>query len=168
MNKDAWTSEEIGAFGRIFRLFEGKTKEAIACLSLEQGGEAISALSHPVIGQIDLIWGEAGTQKSDGYGLSKIIKYHPEVIGDLQGIINDMTVIEPSSDNRVNLESKCYKASVRLTWDNVPKKWLLTAYKKKNSVPDNTTDTGETLTGERNGTATPQNTVSEFKGINKN
>ena len=167
MNKDAWTKEEVGPFGLIFRQFEGKTDEAISCLSHEQGGEAISALSHPAIGQIDLIWGEPRTQKSDGYGLSKIIQYHPEVLEDLQGIINGMTVIEPSSDNRINLESDCYKASVRLTWDNVPKKWLLTAYKKKNSVPDNTTDTGETLAGERNGTATPQNTVSEFKGINK-
>ena len=38
--------------------------------------------------------------------------------------------------------------------------WLLTAFEKKNSVLDNTMDTGETLTGERNDTATPQNTVS--------
>ena len=37
-------------------------------------------------------------------------------------------------------------------------------FEKKNSVLDNTMDTGETLTGERNDTATPQDTVSNFKG----
>ena len=154
---------------RVNFAFMGPKLYSITALSWSIGvsEECPEGLVYPAIGQIDLIWGEPGTQKSDGYGLSKIIQYHPEVLEDLQGIINGMTVIEPSSENRINLESDCYKASVRLTWDNVPKKWLLTAYKKKNSVPDNTTDTGETLAGERNGTATPQNTVSEFKGINK-
>lgn len=38
--------------------------------------------------------------------------------------------------------------------------WLLTAFEKKNSVPDNTMDTDETHRGERNDTATPQDTVS--------
>ena len=41
--------------------------------------------------------------------------------------------------------------------------WLLTAFEKKNSVLDNTMDTGETLSGERNDTATPQDTVSVDK-----
>ena len=36
-------------------------------------------------------------------------------------------------------------------------------HKKKNSVPDNTMDTGETLAGERNDTSTPQDTVSADK-----
>ena len=44
--------------------------------------------------------------------------------------------------------------------------WLLTAFEKKNSVLDNTMDTGETLSGERNDTATPQDTVSDVKGSN--
>jgi hypothetical protein len=40
---------------------------------------------------------------------------------------------------------------------------ILIAFEKKNSVPDNTMNTGETLEGERNDTATPQDTVSEHK-----
>lgn len=56
------------------------------------------------------------------------------------------------------------KAAVRLTWDDQKKTWLLTAFEKKNSASDNTTDTGETAKdGERNDTATPQNTVSVGK-----
>ena len=47
--------------------------------------------------------------------------------------------------------------------DEQRKTWLLTAFEKKNSALDNTTDTGETLSSERNDTATPQNTVSESK-----
>jgi hypothetical protein len=70
------------------------------------------------------------------------------------------------SDNRAQLESDTHQAAVRLTWDNKNKNWLLTAFEKKNSVSDNTTDTGETSDrGKRNDTATPQNTVSASKGM---
>ena len=44
------------------------------------------------------------------------------------------------------------------------KNWPLTANEKKNSASDNTTDTAETaMSGKRNDTATPQNTVSMGK-----
>ena len=39
------------------------------------------------------------------------------------------------------------------------KTWLLTMFEKKNSALDNTTDTGKTLTGNGNDTATPESTV---------
>ena len=74
-----------------------------------------------------------------------------------------MTVVKKNA-NRVQLESKTHKASVRLAWDKEKKNWLLTAYEKKNSASDNTTDTAETaMSGKRNDTATPQNTVSAGK-----
>ena len=63
------------------------------------------------------------------------------------------------STNRVQLESDKYKASVRLTWDEKKKTWLLTMFEKKNSALDNTTDTGKTLSGNGNDTATPESTV---------
>lgn len=154
---------EFGPFGRIFREYVGKAKEAIQALIQNQGGEAIGALSHPQIGSIDIVWGEAGTGKSDGFGLAKIIKYHPEVVENLQEILDDMVVVS-RTENRVQLESERYKATVRLTWDEQRKTWLLTAFEKKNSALDNTTDTGETSNGsERNDTATPQDTVSSDK-----
>ena len=44
----------------------------------------------------------------------------------------------------------------------------MTAFEKQNSVPGNTTDTDETLSGERNDTATQQNTVSDGKVTTNN
>ena len=160
---DAAGEVETGPFGRIFRQFAGKAKEAVRALIENKGGEAIGALSHPEIGAIDLVWGEEGTGKSDGFGLSKLLKYHPEVVENLQEILDDMVVVS-RTENRVQLESERYKATVRLTWDEQRKTWLLTAFEKKNSALDNTTDTGGTSNGsERNDTATPQDTVSSDK-----
>jgi len=156
-----------GVFGNIYDQFKGKAKEAIAFLLQKKEGEATGALHHKDIGDIDLVWGEEGTGKSDGFGLAKLVKYHPEVLDNLQNILDDMHVVQ-RSDNRVRLESVSHQAAVRLTWDNQKKNWLLTAFEKKNSAPDNTTDTAETLKeGERNDTATPQNTVSIGKDTDK-
>ena len=161
--EDAAASEEVGPFGVIYRQFKGKAKEAVAFLLNKKSGEAVGALHHPEIGDIDLVWGEEGAGHSDGFGLAKLAKYHPEVLDNLQEILNDMHVTK-RSDNRVQLESDTHQAAVRLTWDNKNKNWLLTAFEKKNSVSDNTTDTGETSDrGKRNDTATPQNTVSDGK-----
>ncbi len=152
-----------GPFGYIYNQFKGNAQGAIEFLLENKNGEATEALYHKELGYIDLVWGEEGAGKSDGYGLAKIAKYHPEVLNNLQEIIDDMEVVS-RSNNRVQLESETHKASVRLTWDNEKKNWLLTAFEKKNSVPDNTTDTDETSNrGKRNDTATPQNTVSEDK-----
>ena len=163
-------SEDIrfstGDFGEIYEQFRGKPKEAIAFLMEKQSGEAVGALYHPEIGEIDLVWGEAGTGKSDGYGLAKLVKFHPEVINNLQEILSEMQIVKQSA-NRVNLESDKYQAAVRLTWNNKAKKWLLTAFEKKNSALGNTTDTGETSNGSKqNDTATLQSTVSDSKGTN--
>ncbi len=154
-----------GEFGNIYDQFKGKTKEAIEFLKERKEGEVLEALYHKDVGYIDLIWGKEGTAKSDGYGISKLIKYHPEVVDNLQKIINDMHITQ-KTDNRIQLENDKYKASVRLTWNNKRKTCLLTAF-QKNSVSDNTTDTGETIKGKRNDTATSQNTISNSKGTTK-
>ena len=119
-----------GDFGNIYDQFRGKTEEAIVFLSEQKSGEALGALSHPDIGEIDLVWGEAGTGHNDGYGLAKLAKYHPEVLANLQEIINDMQITS-RNENRIQLESERYKAAVRLTWNNESKTWLLTALRKK-------------------------------------
>ena len=112
---------------------------------------------------LDLVWGKEGSGKSDGFGLAKLQKYHPEVLDNLQEILNDMHVTQRSV-NRVQLESDTHQAAVRLTWDSQQKNWLLTAFEKKNSVFDNTTDTDETFEiGKQNDTATLQDTVFESK-----
>lgn len=133
----------VGAFGNIYNQFRGKAKAAIEFLKKVRGGEAVGALHHKDIGDIDLVWGKEGTGHSDGYGLSKLVKYHPEVLDNLQEILNDMRVVS-SSKNRVNLESETHKAGVRLTWDRERKSWLLTAFKKETSASDKRTDTAAT------------------------
>lgn len=159
-------SPKSGAFGTIYTQFKGKPQEAIAFLLEKKEGEAIGALHHKDIGDIDLVWGKEGTDKSDGFGLAKLAKYHPEVLGNLQDIFDTLVVVK-RTENRVQLESETHQASVRLTWDSEKKNWLLTAFEKKNSVSDNTTDTvGTAESGKRNDTATPQNTVSDDKYTN--
>lgn len=133
----------VGAFGNIYNQFRGNAKAAIEFLKKVRGGEAVGALHHKDIGDIDLVWGKEGTGHSDGYGLSKLVKYHPEVLDDLQEILNDMRVVS-SSKNRVNLESETHKAGVRLTWDGERKSWLLTSFKKETSASDKRTDTAAT------------------------
>lgn len=133
----------VGAFGNIYNQFRGNAKAAIEFLKKVRGGEAVGALHHKDIGDIDLVWGKEGTGHSDGYGLSKLVKYHPEVLDNLQEILNDMRVVL-SSKNRVNLESETHKAGVRLTWNGERKSWLLTAFKKETSASDKRTDTAAT------------------------
>lgn len=135
--------QSAGPFGPVLTEFKGDTKGAIAKLMEMKSGEAIGALHHPDIGDIDLVWGEEGTGASDGYGLAKLAKWHPEVLGDLQGILSAMKVTTRSK-NRVNLESADHRAGVRLTWDNQAKHWLLTAFRKKEGGGDATrTDTSD-------------------------
>ena len=133
-----------GVFGDIYDQFRGKAKEAIKFLLRKRSGEAIGALHHKEVGDIDLVWGKEGTGKSNGFGLSKLAKFHPEVLDSLQDILDDMVVISRSA-NRVNLESKTHKAAVRLEWDGEKKNWLLTAFEKeKPTATDRTTDIGDT------------------------
>ena len=134
-------AQEQGPFGPVFRQYHHDAAGAIAHLRQAKTGEAVAALHHPDVGDIDLVWGVAGKAASDGYGLAKLIQYHPEVLDDLQGILAGMSVTTQSS-NRINLESADHKGAIRLTWDGATKHWLLTAFeKKKKDAADTRADT---------------------------
>ncbi len=157
-----------GDFGFIYDQFKGNAQGAIQQLMKMQDGEALGALHHDEIGDIDLVWGKAGTKKSDGYGLAKLVKFHPEVLDNLQGILDGMHVTM-RSENRVQLENNEYQAAVRLTWNGEEKLWLLTAFKKKEtSEPTNSrTDVDSNLDGKSDDTATRQSSdVSASKDRN--
>lgn len=62
-------------FGFVYDQFRGDAEGAIRQLIKMQDGEALGALHHKDIGDIDLVWGKAGTKKSDGYGLAKLVKF---------------------------------------------------------------------------------------------
>lgn len=154
-----------GDFGPVFTQFRGDANGAIRKLTELRSGEAVGALHHKDVGEIDLVWGIEGTGHSDGMGLAKLVKFHPEVVEHLQEILDDMKVVK-RTDNRINLESDTHKAAVRLTWNNEAKKWLLTAFEKKETPKsiDKTTDTGDNPTDLRGDTALSQNSgVSDDK-----
>ncbi len=75
------------------------------------------------------MWGQEGEKKTKGYGLAKIAKWHPEVLNDLQGILNRMQKIS-ETPNTVQLDSPDHHAAIRLNWFGKEKKWLLTQYEK--------------------------------------
>lgn len=135
-----------GPFGPILRQYRGDAKGAIKALRELEKGEAVAALNHPDIGDIDLVWGEAGTKESNGSGLAKLVKWHPEVLDNLQQILTDMKVTS-RTENRVQLASETHKAAVRLEWDGQAKTWLLTAFEKKGAGNSTTTDTAATKRG---------------------
>lgn len=91
-------------------------------------GEAAAALHHHTIGDISLVWGDKKT------GLDKILRKHPEVIDNLQSIIDSMEVVL-ESDNRIKLESPTHFAVVSKEYKGEPREqWLLTAYEKRESL----------------------------------
>ena len=140
-----------GVFGDIYDQFRGKAKEAIAFLLGKKSGEAVGALHHKDVGDISLVYGDGK------YGMKKIAEKHPEVLANLQQIIDGMS-IETQSDNRIVLNSPTHRAviSKKLGETNTPN-WLLTAYEKKSPVSASSSDIETEPEGKRNGTATPQN-----------
>lgn len=119
---------EVGPFGPILRGYEGRWRDAALELERLQTGDAIGALHHKDVGPIDLVWGKAGNDRSDGFGLAKLIAWHPEVLVDLQGTLDAMEVVS-RSDNRIQLQNPGKsKAGVRLSWDGKTKHWLISAF----------------------------------------
>lgn len=151
-----------GPFGNIYTQFKGKVKEAITFLTKKKSGEAIAVLHHPEVGDISLVWGDAKA------GLEKILQKHPEVVNNLQGIMDDMHIVQ-SSDNRIVLDSPTHRAVVsKMLGNKRTNQWLLTAYeKKKKSISAGSSDIDTEPEGKQNGTAPLQNTTSTGKGSKK-
>ena len=137
-----------GSFGPIHRQFRHDAQGAIDRLIADQDGEAVAALHHPEVGDIDLVWGKAPSPEQEGYGLAKIAVKHPEVLGDLQGFLNRLSV-DPkrSGANRVRLRDGSGQAVVRLDWERERKTWLLTAFEEK-AGGSATTDTAAQKVGD--------------------
>ena len=146
-----------GMFGNIYNQFKGKAKEAINFLKKLGSGEAVAALHHKEVGDISLVWG------NDKAGLKKILRKHPEVVDNLQGILDGMHVVQ-SSENRIILESDTHKAVVSRDFDGTPREqWLLTAYEKKNASGGSIDIVPEPTEGKQNGTAPLQDILSADK-----
>lgn len=122
--------EESGPHGPILREFYHDAAAAIRKLSQLEDGEAVAALWHPEVGDIDLVWGESGKTASQGFGLAKILKWHREVTHDLQGILSRLAMDSehPPNANTIQLTDGHYHAVIRLNWKGKPKTWLLTEF----------------------------------------
>lgn len=152
----------VGAFGNIYNQFRGKAKAAIEFLKKLGSGEATAALHHHTIGDISLVWGDKKT------GLDKILRKHPEVVDNLQSIIDSMEVVQ-ESDNRTKLESPTHFAVVSKEYKGEPREqWLLTAYEKRESLEnDKSMDTatsslgGDTALSQSKGSAAKIDNSSE-------
>jgi len=146
-----------GAFGNIYNQFKGKVREAVEFLKRLKSGEAIAALHHDEIGDISLVWG------NDKAGLKKILRKHPEVVDNLQEILNGMHVTQ-SSENRIVLESDTHKAVVsKMLGQEKTPQWLLTAYEKRDASGGTSDIVPESQKDRQNGTAALPSTSSAGK-----
>lgn len=148
----------IGILGSIFTQFKGNAKAAIEFLLHRKEGDAVAALFHKDVGDIDLYWG------NEKAGLMKIARKHPEVLDNLQAILENMKVMK-SSDNRIVLESDTHKAIVSKKLGDVETpNWLLSAYEKKEkNVSASSSDIETEPAGKENGTAAFLNVSFENK-----
>lgn len=122
-------------------------KQAIKDLQKLRAGEAVGILKHKDIKDpIDLVWGEEGTGRSNGWGLAKIAKYHPEVLDDLQARLSSASKVS-ESPNRIRLESDRDQFAIRLDYDAQDKTWLLTAFEKQPAIGRSTERPGAAAEG---------------------
>ncbi len=118
-----------GPFGPIFRQFYHDAQGAIAHLRQTETGEAVAALHHPEVGDIDLVWGHTSDDpRATGEGLAKLARWHPEVLDDLQGFIDSLHVHQKHKNYIHLTDSKDRRGAVRLDYNGQTKTWLLTAY----------------------------------------
>ena len=94
-------------------------KEIDALLSGEVE-EVNGALFHPEVGEIDIVWGNEGTeakQYSDGFGLAKILKKHPEVNPySLMDIVARARKTK-AKGNTIELEDENTRLVLKLDWE---------------------------------------------------
>lgn len=125
--------------GPVFTQYRHNAKGAIAALRKAGGGVAIAALYHPEIGDIDLRWGTTSDdERAKGQGLAKLIRWHPEVLNDLQGFISSLEVHQRHSRVIHMRGRRGERAAIRIDLDGKTGHWLLTAYvqtKKRVSAP---------------------------------
>jgi hypothetical protein len=123
--------------GPVFTQYRHNARGAIAALKKAGGGVAIAALYHPDrrVGDIDLRWGRTSDDpRSKGLGLAKLIRWHPEVLNDLQGFIASLQVHQIHKGVIHLWDGENARAAVRLEWNGKTAHWLVTAYVKKKSA----------------------------------
>ena len=129
----------IAEFGTNYAEFYRDGANAIAKILREKQGQVAGAFYKEELGDIDVVWGVEGSSKSDGRGLAKIAKYHPEVLGKLDDLIQDLPIVK-ETPNRYQLENDDYKIAIRKDFEGQSRNWVLTAFEKKESIARRRTD----------------------------
>lgn len=134
-------------FGKAYNEYSGKPKEAIEYLLKEKNGYVPNAIYKEGIGNIDIIWGEAGTGKG-GYGLAHIIRRrneegyngeefvkqlpdiieHGKIYSKIAKIDNKGRYVRKNEEDRVYIGTRDKEIVIRLTWNDETHNWLLTGY----------------------------------------
>jgi hypothetical protein len=169
-NAGQFASKEAGGASggeeAIFAQYRHNAKGAIEALKKAGGGVAVAALHHPEIGDIDLRWGKTSDDsRAKGEGLAKIIKWHPEVMNNLQGFISKLKVRQRDKKQGViRLGSgKGGRAAIRIDYNGKSGNWLLTAYMKKASVSKGSSAALDKVSGRD--PATPDNADNLIVGF---
>ena len=127
----------IKDFGTNYAEFYRDGVGAVNKLLAEKRGQVAGAFYRKELGDITLPWGEVGTGKSDGWGLAKIEKFHPEVLGKLDELIKTLP-IKKETDGRFQLENEIYKIGIRKEFDGYKQNWVLTAFEKDSAFASRT------------------------------
>lgn len=112
--------------------FRHDCKAAIEFLTANGDGIAVAALHHPLLGDVDLVWDNEGDKRKKGYGLAKIIKYHPEVLNGIQEILNRTVIVKYKGEKGFDVydNKKNYVATIRIRYNGENRNWLMTMFKK--------------------------------------
>lgn len=134
-------------FGKAYNEYSGKPKEAIEYLLKEKNGYVPNAIYKEGVGNIDIVWGEAGTGKG-GYGLAHIIRRrneegyngeefvkqlpdiieHGKIYSKIAKIDNKGRYVRKNEEDRVYIGTRDKEIVIRLTWNDETHNWLLTGY----------------------------------------
>ena len=163
---NAEVSEGEGPFGKIYRQFKGKAKEAFDYLIKVKEGDALGVYNRKGIGDIDLVWGDKNG------GLAHIISKHigkgksfaniEDAQNSISDIINNGGVIFENGDKVViskNGKIVTLRKNFRVKGKKIAdKNWILTAYN------ENAADNTSAISGINQGQAAPTTAISADKG----
>ena len=155
-----------GPFGKIYRQFKGKAKEAFDYLIKVKEGDALGVYNRKGIGDIDLVWGDKNG------GLAHIISKHigkgksfaniEDAQNSISDIINNGGVIFENGDKVViskNGKIVTLRKNFRVKGKKIAdKNWILTAYN------ENAADNTSAISGINQGQAAPTTAISADKG----
>lgn len=120
-------------FGQNFEQFYHKPKEAIEHLLENKNGYVQGAFYREDIGDITLPYGVEGSGKSDGWGLAKIAKYHPEALHRLDEIVKGEFYTD--SKGRPNIRLGDEIIGLRNNWKGQETPfWVISSYKKADEL----------------------------------